>query len=130
MTHNHAAGGIIQAAHKVAGVSCRYRLARTAKMNMHIDKAWQQIRIMQVDHLGLGGQLGRRCRLDAHNAALVDKHGHAALRLHIARAIEDRCIDKREHALLLRCHGNSPASFGYMCCLTFEYTGISSAIAP
>ena len=63
---------------------------------------------MQVNHLGLGGQLSRRRRLNAHNAALVDKHGHTALRLHVTRAIENRRINECERALLLRCHGNSP----------------------
>ena len=130
MAYNHAARGIIQAAHEVAGVSRRHRLSRTAKMDMHIDEAWQQIRIMQVDHLGLGRQLGCRRRLNAYDATLVDKHGHTTLRLHVTRAIENRRINECKHAPLHRCHGNSPASFGYMCCLTFEYTGISRAAAP
>ena len=99
-------------------------------MNMHIDKTRQQIRIMQIDHLGFGGQLGCRRRLNAHNVALVDKHRHTALRLHVTRAIENRRINECKHALLIRCHGNSPASLEYMCCLTFEYTGISRATAP
>ena len=68
-------------------------LAAAAQMHVQVDQARHQIRTLQINFLrtrrtNRGGSWPNR----ADAAVIVHSYGHILLRLHIARAIEQRCV--------------------------------------
>ena len=62
-------------------------------MHMQVDQARHQIRALQVDFLRTRRTHRGSSRTDRADAAvIVHGNGHILLRLHIARAVEQRCV--------------------------------------
>ena len=78
---------------KVARRACAGGLAVAAQMHMQVDQARHQIRALQIHFLRAGRTHRGGSRPDSADAAIVvHSDGHILLRLHIARAVEQRCM--------------------------------------
>ncbi len=107
MARNGTTNRIVELFHDIARIACRNRLARSAEVRVHVDETWHEIGTVKIDNTRAWDRSCHSRWLNRCNATILHRDSHVRPRLHVLRAVQNCCIDKRICTRLL-CHNPVP----------------------